>query len=312
MQVHFDLNELPRFNQAVVTIGTFDGVHVGHQQIIERVIAKAGEIGGESVIITFEPHPRLIVHRSDPAVEILTTLDEKIICFEKLGIDHLVVVPFTEAFSTQTAEAYIRDFLVEKFNPHTIIIGYDHRFGNNREGDLKMLEQASAQYGFKLEEIPVQLIHSISVSSTKIREALKGGDVPLAAEMLGYPYFLLGRVIHGDKRGRQIGYHTANLELSHPHKLIPENGVYAVEVKYREEFWNGMMNIGFRPTVDNTHRLSIEVHILDFNEDIYDQVIEVRFINRIRDEKKFSSIEELKKQLDLDKQATIQFLHKNL
>jgi riboflavin kinase/FMN adenylyltransferase len=312
MQVHLDLNQLPRFNQAVVTIGTFDGVHVGHQQIIQRVREHARETGGESVIITFEPHPRLIVHRNDPAVEILTTLEEKIICFEKLGIDHLVVVPFTEAFAHQTAEAYIRDFLVEKFHPHTIIIGYDHRFGNNREGDLAMLEQASGAMGFQLEEIPVQLIHSISVSSTKIREALKHGDVPLAAEMLGCPYFLLGRVVHGDKRGRQLGYHTANLELSHPHKLVPENGVYAVEVKYRGEFWNGMMNIGFRPTVDNNHVRSIEVHILDFNEDIYDQVIEVRFINRIRDEKKFSSIEELKKQLDLDKQATIQFLHKNL
>ena len=239
MFVHHRTDNLPAFRNAVITIGTFDGVHKGHQLIIDQLKQEAKTIDGETVIITFHPHPRKIIGGKSGKLFLLTTLDERIRLLESAGIDHLVIVPFTDAFSAQDASAYISDFLVNLFHPHTIIIGYDHRFGKNRQGDYHLLEDMSVKYNYAVKEIDEQILNEVTISSTRIREALTKGDITTANAFLGYPYFFEGEVIHGDKRGRSIGYPTANLKVSDPDKLIPADGVYAVRVdlKAKLQYW---------------------------------------------------------------------------
>lgn len=305
MKVYRSLQQLPVFNRAVLTIGTFDGVHLGHQQIIRQLLMEAEETGGESVLISFYPHPRKIV-QPDRHIAELTTLDERIELLKRQGLDNLVVVPFNKEFSEQTAEEYIKDFLVDRFHPALIIIGYDHKFGNNREGDYRLLEQMGERYHYTVKEIPQQLINEVTISSTKIRQALSNGEIETANQLLGYPYFFKGNVIEGNKLGRKLGYPTANLQIQDPDKLVPANGVYAVEAEIEGEtrMLKGMMNIGNRPTVDGTRR-SVEVHLFDFDEDIYNRHLKVHVRFHLRNEVKFDGLEKLVEQLHKDKENAL-------
>ncbi len=300
---------MPAFRKAVVTIGMFDGVHKGHQQVIHQLKAEAEKIGGETVIITFHPHPRKVVS-SDASIKLLTTLQEKIELLARLGIDHLVIMSFTKAFSELTAEAYIKEFLVACFRPHTVIVGYDHRFGKGRAGSYRMLEEFSASLEYTVKEIPQQVLQNISVSSTRIRESLLRGELDEANELLGYDYFFEGKVTEGNKLGRTIGYPTANLQMKDAEKLVPGNGVYAVTIENRNEpgvVRNGMMNIGVRPTVDGRQRV-IEVNIFDFDKDIYGDYLRVSLKRFLRSEEKFSGLDALKEQLARDKNAALKAL----
>lgn len=308
MKVFRELDALPDFRNPVITIGTFDGVHVGHTSIIERVCKRAKEVDGESVMITFEPHPRLVLSNHLAPIELIYSLDEKIEALSKMQVDNLVVVPFTKAFADMSAMAYIEDFLVKYFKPHTFIIGYDHHFGKNRQGNFDLLNEVKEKYGFQLEEIPVQEVTDVAVSSTKIREALHIGDIQKANHLLGKPFVLHGLVVHGEQRGRSIGFPTANLDIIEPHKIVPANGVYAVSIELHEQQYKGMMNIGVRPTINTLHKRSIEVHLFDFNQEIYQQILGVSLQFRLRDEKKFDSIEHLIQQLNEDKKQAIEKL----
>jgi len=310
MQVYRNPEKLDIKN-AVITIGTCDGVHTGHQQVIGQLKNEASDIGGETVIITFDPHPRKVVNAA-AGIKLLNTTEEKIELLAKKGIDHLVIVPFTDAFSKLTAEEYVSEFLIKKFHPHTIIIGYDHRFGSGRKGDYHLLENLCTRFNYVLREIPVHLLDAISVSSTRIREAISHGDMKTANELLGYTYFFEGTVVEGNKLGRTIGYPTANLAAIHDEKLIPADAVYAVEVELKtsdaneREVFRGMMNIGFRPTVDGAKRM-IEVNIFDFDEDIYGKTLRIYVKKFLRDEQKFAGLNALKEQLAQDKIDSLNF-----
>lgn len=309
MQVHKDLAQLPRFRNAVVTIGTFDGVHVGHRQVIDRLKAHAAAIDGESVIITFHPHPRKVVASDTGSIRLLNTLDEKLELLRDAGVDHVVVVPFTEPFASQTAEQYIDQFLVGRFQPHTVIIGYDHRFGRDRKGDYLLLEKYAPICGYQLQEIPKHLLNDIGISSTRIREALLNGEPEKAASLLGYQFFFSGLVVDGDKLGRQLGYPTANLRVEDEEKLVPSNGIYAVYAlpENETEPLKGMMSIGIRPTVNGTKRV-IEVNLFQFDRDIYGQHLRVFVKKFLRQEIKFDSLEALVKQIDQDKTDSLDVL----
>jgi len=308
MKVYYSADDLPVFSKAVVTIGTFDGVHLGHQKIVEQLQQEAARIGGETVIITFHPHPRTVV--SHQPVFLINTIEEKIELLDKKGIDHLVVVPFTAEFSQQSPEDYVEQFLVRKFRPHTIIIGYDHRFGQGRKGDYKLLEALSPEFGYRLLEIPGQVINEITVSSTLIREAILKGDVMAANALLGYEFFFQGRVIDGKKLGRALGYPTANLSVENAEKLVPGNGIYVVQVEFiGAGIKGGMMSIGVRPTIGVTER-TIEVNIFDFDKEIYGETMRVYVKKYLREEMKFDNLEELKRQLAIDKEESLEFLKK--
>jgi riboflavin kinase/FMN adenylyltransferase len=312
MKVHRDINHLPPFVNAAITIGTFDGVHSGHRQIISQLKKEASINDGESVIITFDPHPRMILNpkKNQLPIKLLNTLSEKIELLGKQEIDHLVIVPFTLDFSNQSAEEYISDFLVEKFHPKTIIIGYDHHFGKNRTGDYKLLEKYQEKFHFDVKEIPEHVLNHVTISSTKIRGALEEGDIQTADDCLGYDYFFEGKVIEGNKLGRMLGYPTANLEIQDPNKLIPADGIYAVNVAIGKEnqtsdsfvpesFHQGMMSIGYRPTIGD-HKKMIEVNIFDFKEIIYGRILRVYLKFFMRKEEKFDNLEELKNQIGID------------
>jgi riboflavin kinase / FMN adenylyltransferase len=325
MKVHYDIDQLPAFTNAVITIGTFDGVHLGHRQVISRLKAEATAVGGETVIITFHPHPRKIVSSAILGIRLINTLEEKISLLEALGIDHLVVVPFTDAFANQPAEDYLSNFLIGKFNPHTIIIGYDHRFGRDRLGDYRLLEKNAARFGYQLKEIPKHVLDNISISSTNIREAILHSDTGTAAKLLGYDFFFSGEVVHGDKLGRKLGYPTANLKVQNEEKLVPGNGIYAVYaqlvrektesvntdqtsgISIPDKHYKGMMSIGFRPTVDGRKRV-IEVNIFDFDQEIYGQTLQVTVKKYLREEIKFDGLEALVKQIDQDKVDSLKVL----
>jgi len=311
MIVHYSIQNLPAFTNAIITIGTFDGVHSGHRQIIQLMKTEAANAGGETVIITFDPHPRKVIGNGEAPVLLLNTLQEKIELLEKAGIDHLVVVAFTEAFARQTAEEYIADFLVKTFNPHSIIIGYDHRFGKDRKGNFQLLEEKGREFNYHVKEIPAQMLEEVAISSTKIRDSLLHGDIATANSCLGYSYFFSGKVIQGNKLGRTIGYPTANIKIEDEDKLIPGNGVYTVEIEIKNQKskiknFTGMMNIGVRPTIDGINRV-IEVNIFDFDDDIYGEMLTIILRKHLRSEKKFSGLEELKAQLAEDKKDTIAF-----
>jgi len=302
MLVYRNTDRLPLFRNAVLTIGTFDGVHTGHQQVITQMKKRAVETDGETVIITFDPHPRTII-KAASGIRLINTLDEKIELLSDTGIDNLVIVPFTEKFAQLSPEDYISQFLVRYFQPHTLIIGYDHHFGKGRAGNYELLKQQSDIYHYQLLEIPAHLLDSISVSSTRIREAIGDGDMETANQLLGYTYFFSGEVVEGNKLGRTIGYPTANLVTEDKSKMIPGDGVYAVDVLVSDEpekKYRAMMNIGFRPTVDGSKRM-IEVNIFDFDRMIYGKSLNVFVKKFLRSEQKFSGLEELKFQLALDK-----------
>lgn len=315
IQVHRDLEHLPEFKKAVITIGTFDGVHLGHQQIIKQLKAEATTIHGETVIITFHPHPRKIV-AGKSHIRILNTLEEKIALLDDKGVDHVVVIPFNETFANQPAEEYVFNFLVKKFHPHTIIIGYDHRFGKGRIGDYHLLEDLGLQYNYLVKEIPEHILNEVIISSTKVREALLHSEIKIANKYLGYSYFFEGTIIEGNKLGRTIGYPTANIQIEDEEKLVPGNGVYAVTVELKTEeaftqtasgLLKGMMNIGVRPTVDGTKRV-IEVNLFDFDADVYGQTVRVYVHQYLRGEVKFNGLDELKNQLAIDKQTALNLL----
>ncbi len=305
MTVHTDIHNLPAFANAIVTIGTFDGVHKGHQQILQLMSDEARKVNGETVIITFHPHPRQVIAANQSELFLLNTLSEKISLLERYGIQHLVITPFTEEFSLQTAEEYIEKFLVKTFRPHTIIIGHDHRFGKSRSGNFELLEEKARQFNYVVKEIPEFMLQDNTISSTIIRQALQKGNIDTANEYLGYHYFFSGTVVEGNKLGRTIGYPTANLNITENKKLIPGNGVYAVKVTLNKVNYCGMMNIGVRPTVEGVNRM-IEVNIFDFDKEIYGSTLTVHIHKRLRNEQKFTGLDELKKQLGKDKDAAIE------
>jgi riboflavin kinase / FMN adenylyltransferase len=303
MQVHRNLDQLPSFRNAIITIGTFDGVHLGHQKIIQQLKEEAKQHNGETVIITFHPHPRKIVSSVPGDIKLLTTLEERTALLAAAGIDHLVVVPFDNKFSNQSAGEFITDFLHKSFHPHTLIIGYDHRFGKGRKGDYHLLEEYGAKLGFAVKEINEELLNEAIVSSTRIRNALLEHDIEAANRFLGYHYFFEGTVVEGNKLGRTIGYPTANLHIESEEKLIPADGIYACEVSMVNGQWSmvkkGMMYIGNRPVVDGKHR-TIEVNIFDFDEDIYHKTLKVYMHDYIRGDVPLNGMEELKSQLAKD------------
>ncbi len=303
MTVHHDLHQLPAFKNAVITTGAFDGVHIGHQEIISRMKQIALEIKGETVIVTFHPHPRKVISSIPGEIKQLTSLDERIELLSQSGIDHLVVVNFDYAFSNLTADAYVKTFLFDHFHPHTILVGYDHRFGNGRNGNFELLQKFGIELGFKVEQIHEKIIDHEIVSSTLIRNYILEHQIEKANALLGYPYIFEGFVVRGNQIGRTIGFPTANLHINNEEKIIPSNGVYAVKVKGKclgDTIYNGMMNIGIRPTVDGQKKV-IEVHILDFDQDIYEQNLTVMVYEYIRGEVKFDGLESLKAQLAKDK-----------
>ncbi len=323
MQVHRDIDNLPAFKNAIITIGTFDGVHNGHRQIIDKLKSEAKAVNGETVIITFHPHPRKVVSSTILGIRLINTLDEKLALLEELGIDHTVVVPFTDAFANQPAEDYIRNFLVKRFDPHTIIIGYDHRFGRERKGDFRLLEEKAVEYDFSLKEIPKHILENISISSTNIREAILHSQIEKANMLLGYDFFFSGTVVDGDKLGRKLGYPTANLRINDAEKIIPGNGIYAVYAALENESdapiphigafsdpssrLKGMMSIGFRPTVDGKKRV-VEVNLFDFNEEIYGRRLRVFVRKYLREEVKFDSLDALVEQIGRDKEDSLRIL----
>lgn len=304
MEVHTNLEKLPKFKNAVVTIGSYDGVHTGHQAIIRRINELAYSIQGESILITFHPHPRMVLRPNDTSLKLLTNITEKTRLLERFGIHHLIIVPFTIDFSKQTPEEYIKDFLVAKFQPNIIVIGYDHKFGNKRAGNIDLLKKYEQQLGFRVLEIQRQEVDTIVVSSTKIRNALQTGQIRKANEWLNHHFTLSGKVIYGKQIGRTINYPTANIQVAEKYKLIPPVGIYAVHVWHHAEKYNGMLYIGNRPTLDG-EQISIEVNIFDFDKMIYGDQLRVEFVARIRDDKKFDGLVALKHQLSEDKKATL-------
>ncbi|GJM31951.1 MAG: hypothetical protein DHS20C18_09520 [Saprospiraceae bacterium] len=310
MKVHQALDQLPKFNNAVVTIGSFDGVHCGHQKIIQKVKQLAQRVEGESILITFHPHPRQVIYPKDQSLKLITTIEEKVRLFEQFGLDHVVIVPFTIEFSQMSADEYIQKFLTDKFNPKYIVIGYDHRFGLNRQGDINYLQHHGQRAGFKVVEIPKQEVDDIAVSSTKIRKALDIGDVKNAQLLLGHYFTLSGKVVHGQKIGNTLGFPTANIDLKNKFKLVPPNGIYAVHIHWDGEVYDGMLYIGNRPTIKEHNNQTIEVNIFDFNQNIYGEVLVVELVSYIRDDMQLESLDELKKQLLSDKKKTEEIFQK--
>ncbi|HVS93068.1 MAG TPA: bifunctional riboflavin kinase/FAD synthetase [Mucilaginibacter sp.] len=306
MKIYHSIDEFQPLKNAIVTIGTFDGVHLGHRKIIKRIKELAKDTGGETVILTFFPHPRMILHPEDQDIRMINTMAEKAELLEKLGVDHLIITPFSRDFSNQTAEEYVRNILVEKIGTKTIVVGYDHRFGKDRQGSLAELQQWGPVYGFNVIEIPEQDIHDVAVSSTRIRKALLSGDIELANEFLGYPFFITGKVNRGDQIGRQIGYPTANILVEESYKLIPSDGIFAVRVEVNGRKHKGMGYIGHRPTINGMTR-NTEVNIFDFNEDVYTKPIRMEFLHYVRGDMKFESLQQLQEQLGRDRE-TVQMM----
>ncbi len=306
MKIFDHINRCKNLKNPVLTLGMFDGVHIGHQAIIRELNKIARQVNGESVLLTFEPHPRVILGNGDADLQLLTTLDEKIDLLEKSGLDNLILHPFTKEFSELSAEDFVKEVLVNGIGIHTILIGYNHHFGKNRQGNFEQLKNLSDKFGFdciKMEEVKSK---DQKISSTQIRNALLEGKVEFANEGLGRNYSLTGKVVHGDKIGRTLGFPTANLEIE-KYKLIPGNGVYVVKVQIESEVFKGLLSIGTRPTITNSEEKRVEVYILDFDQTIYDETISVELIHKIRDDQKFESIEELVLQMKEDQKLAEQY-----
>ncbi|MCD6011324.1 MAG: riboflavin biosynthesis protein RibF [Flavipsychrobacter sp.] len=308
MAIFKDTANLPAFKNAVITIGTFDGVHKGHKTILNEVVTHAKNIHGESILLTFEPHPRKLLFPDQP-LGIITPLEQKLQLVTDAGIQHVVIVPFTKEFANISAHDYIEKFLVRIFHPHSIIIGYDHRFGHDRKGDIKLLEDYASEYNYELLEIPAQLIDEAAVSSTKIRKAITEGRTEDATQMLGRHYSLSGIVVHGNKLGRTLGYPTANVHPVDADQIIPALGIYAMQVTHNGTKYGAMLSIGYNPTVTDKKELRIEANIFDFDKDIYGDTIELLFVKKLRDEQKFNSLDELKAQLHKDKEDTLSIIN---
>jgi len=305
------LEDVKRDPNSVLTVGTFDGVHAGHRVLMQKVLEKAEERNARSVIVTFDPHPREIINPGDRGIKLLTTLQERCEILADLGIDVMVVIPFDRDFSLLSSEEFVEDIIYDKIGVSEFVIGYDHHFGRNREGTIETVENLGKELGFDAYVVSKQEVGDRTVSSTAIRRALgEEGDVELAAELLGRYYMLNGTVVHGDKRGKEIGYPTANIKPEHPRKVVPRIGVYAVRVRIDDGWYGGMMNIGVRPTFENGEQ-TLEVNIFDFDEEIYGKTIQIRFVKRIRDEKKFDGIDELVEQLDRDREQSLHVLNKS-
>jgi riboflavin kinase/FMN adenylyltransferase len=307
MKVYQSIESFKPLKNAVVTQGTFDGVHLGHQKILKQLKTWANEAGGETVLLTFYPHPRMVLQPDDNRLKLLETIEEKREHLEALGIDHLLIIPFTKEFSRMSAEDFVRDILVNGIGTKLMVVGYDHRFGKNREGSLPELKQLASVYDFKVEEISAEDIDEVTISSTKIRNALLEGDLKTANAFLGYSYRIQGTVVHGNKRGRGLGFPTANIQMGNPYKLIPSDGVYAVEAIVRGTRYKGMANIGSQPTFETSNH-AFEVNIFDFSQEVYGEAIEIVFHHRLRDEMRFDSIEALQSQLEKDKFAALRNL----
>lgn len=307
MQIHSDINKFPKIDYAIVTSGTFDGVHVGHQKILKRIDETATEFNGESVVLTFWPHPRYVLSHVENELKLLSTIDEKIELLEKNKVDHLVIIPFTKEFSQMTSEEFIQEILIKKIGTKKLVIGYDHRFGKNREGSFEYLKENKDKYGFEVIEIPEEDVRDIAVSSTKIRNALLKGEVEIASEFLGRPYSITGEVIQGDKIGRTLGFPTANLFLKENYKLVPADGIYAGLITVKNTTHKGLIYIGERPTIDGIKR-NIEAFIFNFNDNIYGEKIEVSLIQLIRGDMKFKSLDELKIQMRKDEEKGVSIL----
>jgi riboflavin kinase / FMN adenylyltransferase len=312
MKIYNHIDEFKQIHNAVVTIGTFDGVHIGHQKIISRLQEVAKKKAGETVILTFFPHPRMILHPDDLNIKLISSMNEKAERLAAIGIDHLIITPFTRDFSNLAPQEYIKEILVEKIGTRHIIIGYDHRFGKDRKGGLTELQNFASYFEFDVEEIPEQDVNDVAVSSTKIRNAILSGDVKTAGEFLGYAFQLSGKVIKGDQLGRVLGFPTANLFIEENYKLIPSDGIYVVSVELKTVESEskpafGMAYIGHRPTINGMSR-NIEVNIFDFDEDIYGQTIRINFLDYLRGDEKFNSLEDLKEQLQEDEIAARKIL----
>ncbi len=304
MKIYKDIEDFKKSTCAVVTVGTFDGLHVGHQKIIKRMTEIAAENNGETILVTFDPHPRLVLNNNRGELRFINTQKRKYKLLDSFGIDNMIIIPFTKEFAQTSSEEFIKKYLIEQIGVKKLIVGYDHHFGRNREGNYNRLRGMGETLGFEVEEIPAQYVDDIAVSSTKIRKALQDGDVKSANKMLGYNYNICGHVIEGNKIGRTIGFPTANIDVDDEFKLIAAGGVYACQVEIDGKMYSGMGNIGTRPTV-GINGLVTEVHIFDFDEDIYGKEIAIFFLDRIRDEKKFENLDELKNQLTSDREYTL-------
>jgi len=308
VQIHYNLDNFVAVNP-VVTIGTFDGVHLGHREVISELKRISTLSGGDSVVFTFDPHPRIVIAPQEDSLRLLSTKKEKINLMEKIGIDHLVIYPFTSEFSKLPYNEFVKNILVGRMNMASLVVGYDHRFGQGRKGDFNSLEILSNELNFKVEQLSELLVDNKVVSSTKIRSALEAGEIPKANHFLGYRYPLSGKVIEGKQLGRKLGFPTANIETLDDHKLVPGDGVYAVFVQTKGGIFKGMLNIGIRPTVNyNADHKSIEVHIFDFESDIYNSEITIYFVSKIRNEQKFDGIVELHEQLVQDRILALSIL----
>jgi riboflavin kinase/FMN adenylyltransferase len=306
MKVYQGIGTFEKIEKSVVTTGTFDGVHIGHRKILDQLIASARKIKGESVLLTFFPHPRMVLQEPSD-LKLINTIEEKTNLLKQAGIDHLIIHPFTREFSRTTSVEFVRDILVNQLGTHKLVIGYDHHFGRNREGSFAHLKEYGPLYGFEVEEIPAQEVDEIKVSSTKIRKAIASGNMKVANRYLGQPFMISGPVVHGDKLGRKLGYPTANVEIKENYKLLPANGIYVIKAQCLGQAYQGMLNIGTRPTVSQEGKLKIEAHLFDFEEDIYGQPIRLELLKRLREEKTFGSKEELIAAMDRDKVKSQRF-----
>ncbi len=300
------ISQFNSYNNTAITIGTFDGVHIGHKRILERLINNAKNTGTRSTVLTFFPHPRMVLQK-DSEIKLLNTLAEKQQILREMGLDFLIVHPFTKAFSRLTALEFVRDILVNKLKVKSVVIGYDHRFGRNRNANIKDLIGFGNTFDFRVEEIPAQEIDEVSVSSTKIRNALLNGDIETANAYLGYKYMLSGKVVRGKGLGKDLGFPTANLKIEEAYKLIPQNGAYIITCEFEDKITQGMMNIGYNPTVDGKNK-NIEVHLFNVDQDLYNKDLQIRLIKKIRDEQKFDSLQSLSNQLRTDKENALEFL----
>lgn len=308
MRIYRDLDNLPAFKNAVLTIGSFDGVHIGHQQIIKQINDLARSINGESILITFHPHPRLVVAQNTENLKLLNTLDEKAALLEKYHVDVLIVVPFSKKFANQSPDEYIQKFLVAHFQPKVITIGYDHKFGINRQGDISYLRKFETLYDYQVVEISKQEVADIAVSSTKVRTALLEGNVHCAQRLLGHTYEITGRVVKGLQIGATIGFPTANVEVLDFYKLVPPEGIYAVYVHYDNQRYGGMLYIGNRPTINQNLKQTIEVNIFEFDKIIYNETLTIEFVDYLRGDAKFDTLEALKLQLQKDQDTALEVL----
>lgn len=304
MKVIENYKNFTNSKKSIVTIGTFDGVHIGHQKIIEQLVETAKKNNSNSVLLTFFPHPRMVLQK-DNSIRLINTIEERIEILQKTGLDYLIIHPFDHDFSRLTAFDFVRDILVNHLNTSQLVIGYDHRFGRNREGNFEQLEEYGDMYDFKVQEIPAQDINAISVSSTKVRKALEEGEIKKVTKYLGHSFTLTGTVVKGKRLGNTIGYPTANLKIEESYKLIPKQGAYLVRAKIDEVYVVGMMNIGVRPTVQGGHE-TIETHFFDFDADLYGKKLQIELLDFLRDEQKFESVDALKNQLALDKQKSLE------